>query len=81
MRALVLCLLLSPGPVAAAEPLNDARESARWLTSSGRDLPEGRVWPVDPEKPEEVMAHLYSGTSGVVLFFLEAHRLTEPFRP
>jgi lantibiotic modifying enzyme len=30
---------------------------------------------VDPEKPE-VSTHLYSGTSGVVLFFLEAHRLT-----
>lgn len=77
MRALVLCLLLSAGPAAAAEPLNDAREIARWLTSSGRDVPEGRVWPVDPEKPDEVVAHLYSGTSGVVLFFLEAHRMTQ----
>ncbi len=77
MRALVLCLLLSGGPAAASEPLNDAREIARWLTSSGRDVPDGRVWPVDPEKPEEVAAHLYSGTSGVVVFFLEAHRLTQ----
>jgi len=81
MRALVLCLLLSAGLAAAAEPLNDARDIARWLTSSGRDVPDGRVWPVDPEKPEEVVAHLCSGTSGVVLFFLGAHRLTEPFQP
>ncbi len=63
----------------AAEPLSGAREIARWLMSSGRDVPEGRIWPVDPDrpqKPDEVVAHLYSGTSGVVLFFLEAHRLT-----
>jgi lantibiotic modifying enzyme len=71
MRVLALSLLVS-----VAEPLNDVREIARWLTSSGRDVPDGRIWPVDPEKPEERVAHLYSGTSGVVLFFLEAHRLT-----
>jgi lantibiotic modifying enzyme len=75
MPFLILSMWVAASATAAADPLNDAREIARWLTASGRDLPEGRVWPVDPEKPE-VVTHLYSGTSGVVLFFLEAHRLT-----
>jgi lantibiotic modifying enzyme len=75
MRALALALWLSAASAFAAEPLADAREIARWLTSSGRDVSDGRIWPVDPEKPDEVVAHLYSGTSGIVLFFLEAHRL------
>jgi hypothetical protein len=64
MRALALCLLLSAGPAAAAEPPSDAREIARWLSSSGRDLPEGRVWPVDPEKPEEVLTHFRAFEKG-----------------
>jgi lantibiotic modifying enzyme len=76
MRALALALSMSASSALAAEPLADAREIARWLTSSGRDVAGGRVWPVDPKKPEEVAAHLYAGTSGVVLFFLEAYRLT-----
>ena len=76
MRVLALALSISAASAFAEEPLADAREIARWLTSSGRDVSGGRIWPVDPEKPEEVVAHLYSGTSGIVLFFLEAHRST-----
>jgi lantibiotic modifying enzyme len=78
MLALTLTFVLRLGAEAAVDtvPLAEAREIARWLVSTGRDVPDGRVWPPDPEKPEEVVAHLYSGTSGVVLFFLEAHRLT-----
>jgi len=35
MQVLILCLLLSAVPAVAAEPLDDAREIARWLASSG----------------------------------------------
>jgi uncharacterized protein YyaL (SSP411 family) len=75
MRVLGLCLLLSAGRAGADEPLTDAREIARWLTSAGRDVEGGRIWPVDPETPEDVVAHLYSGTSGVAEFFLSLHQI------
>lgn len=72
-------LVLSPAPLIRAAPgaeLEAALEVAKWLRSVGRDSDHGRVWPADPEKPEEVVTHLYSGTSGVTLFFLEAHAMT-----
>jgi hypothetical protein len=60
----------------AADRLKDVAEIARWLHAQGRMEAGGRVWPVDPEKREEFVTHLYSGTSGVVLFFAEAYRGT-----
>lgn len=53
-----------------------ALEAAAWLESSAIVQPQGSVWAADPEVPASVATDLYSGSSGVVLFFLEAHRLT-----
>ncbi|HEY7820535.1 MAG TPA: lanthionine synthetase LanC family protein, partial [Vicinamibacteria bacterium] len=72
----VLAALLSFPALAAADPLDDALDVARWLRAQGRATDRGRVWPADPEKPGETPNHLYSGSSGVVLFYLELHRIT-----
>ncbi len=74
-----LAALLAASLTAPARA-NDYRDAAlaaeRWLDSVSVESPEGRYWPVDPEKPEEVATNLYSGTSGVVLFYLEAYHVT-----
>ena len=74
-----LAALLAASLTAPARA-NDYRDAAlaaeRWLNSVSVESPEGRYWPVDPEKPEEVATNLYSGTSGVVLFYLEAYHVT-----
>jgi lantibiotic modifying enzyme len=77
-RAVLLVFVLSllSATVQAEERPSDVAQIAQWLHSQGRTEGPGRVWPVDPEKPEEVVSHLYSGTSGVVLFFAEAYRAT-----
>jgi lantibiotic modifying enzyme len=68
-------MLSFPAP-AAANPLDDARDIARWLSVQGRSTEPGRIWPADPDKPRETPVNLYSGSSGVVLFYLELYRIT-----
>ena len=60
--------------------LSAALEVAQWLESVGTEEGGGKSWPADPENPEVRPAHLYSGSAGVVLFFLELHAATE-FEP
>jgi lantibiotic modifying enzyme len=72
-----LSMGISPQGRARDDYLDAAMEVAKWLQSVGRDTEEGRVWPIDPEKPDEVVTHLYSGNAGVVLFFLEAYHVTQ----
>jgi lantibiotic modifying enzyme len=75
-RSLALAGLLFLPALAAADSLKDALDVARWLQAQGRSTDGGRVWPADPQKPGETPLNLYSGSSGVVLFFLELHRIT-----
>jgi len=49
---------------------------ARWLESTTIRTPKGSAWPADPREPKTVRLNLYSGTPGVVLFFLEAYHAT-----
>lgn len=60
--------------------LEAATETARWLRSTAVKTPQGTIWPPNPAAPDarEQPANLtlYSGTPGVVLFFLELHRAT-----
>lgn len=49
---------------------------ARWIRASAVQTMDGTTWPAVPGEKETVNNTLYSGTPGVVLFFLEAFRLT-----
>jgi len=76
---LTITLLLSAlTPLRAAERpyLKAALEAARWIKSSAIQTDQGVVWPADPRDPKTVSRDLYSGTPGVVLFFLELYRST-----
>jgi len=53
-----------------------ALKAAAWLKAVGIERPEGKIWAADPRDNTTIMTHLYSGSSGVVLFFLEAYRIT-----
>lgn len=56
--------------------LHAAQETARWLESVAREGNQGKAWPADPDKPVSLSPDLYSGTAGVVLFFLEMYAAT-----
>jgi len=50
--------------------------AAQWIESQRVETPGGSAWPADPRQPASIAHHLYSGTSGVILFLLELHRAT-----
>ncbi len=82
IRTVVLCamsLLVSalPAPPADDRPnLAVATDAARWINASAVVTPHGTTWPANPAERGSVAADLYSGSAGVVLFFLELHRTT-----
>jgi lantibiotic modifying enzyme len=51
--------------------LQAAVKAARWVELSGIALPNGMTWPADPADPATITEFLYSGTPGVVIFYLE----------
>src|SRR5260370_15287191 len=53
-----------------------ALEAARWISASAIHTGQGSVWPADPADAKSVNDTLYSGTPGVILFFIEAFRST-----
>ncbi len=56
--------------------LQAALDTATWLRSVAVETEHGIAWPADPEQPDLIVRHLYSGTPGVILFFIELHRAT-----
>ena len=77
----IALLLLSPAPrtIAADRPyLAAATDTARWIRSTAVKTPQGTYWPATPgatgPAAQGLNPTLYSGTPGVVLFFLELHR-------
>ncbi len=52
--------------------LEAALEAAHWLRASAVQTEAGITWPAVPGDEESINNTLYSGTPGVVLFFLEA---------
>lgn len=56
--------------------LQTATQTAKWIRSSAIKTEKGTTWPADPNDPKSVNTSLYSGTPGVVLFFIEASRAT-----
>ncbi len=79
LPALGLALALAGGAAGEESPyLKTALGAARWIRSYGVAtlVPGGRNWPPDPSNPVSADLSLYSGTPGVVLFFLEAWSVT-----
>lgn len=56
--------------------LDVALKAARWIAASRIETPLGVTWPVDPLQPQHVSYALYSGSPGVVLFYLELFEQT-----
>ena len=74
--ALVLAILVSTIPGFENSIKNGALEAALWIKNSAARTEFGTVWPADPADSKSVNLTLYSGTPGVILFFLEAYRAT-----
>ena len=74
---LALLTLLCP-TLSAGEPSyrKAAVEAAKWIQASAIATDQGTAWPADPRDAKSVNHTLYAGTSGVVLFFIEAWRST-----
>jgi lantibiotic modifying enzyme len=53
-----------------------ARDAAHWIRASSIRTPHGLTWPANPLDPHSVETSLYSGSAGVVLFFLQLHVTT-----
>lgn len=56
--------------------LEAALQAARWIESSAARTPEGLTWPAVPGEERPVDSRLYSGGSGIVLFFIELYYAT-----
>lgn len=56
--------------------LASAEKAAAWIRAAEIRTPEGLSWPAVPKDPASVALNLYSGTPGVVLFFLQAYYAT-----
>lgn len=56
--------------------LDAARRTERWLTKQAIETPTGLTWAADPNDPKTVQNNLYSGSPGVVPFYLELHHAT-----
>ena len=66
-----------PSPPGVDRPhLAVAIDAARWIQTSAIATPHGTTWPANPADRASVATDLYSGSAGVVLFFVELHRAT-----
>jgi hypothetical protein len=53
-----------------------ALSAERWIAASAVRDRDGVRWPADPAVPTAITPDLYSGSAGVVLFYLELHHAT-----
>lgn len=58
-------------PAGAGIYYGAALDAATWIRSTAIAGDEGLAWPADPYDTAAVVTNLYTGTPGVVLFFLE----------
>jgi len=77
LTSLISIGALSSGLLAAPVEglLEKAIQAERWIDSVKIVTDEGLAWPIDPAQPQ-VATNLYSGTPGIVLFYLELYRAT-----
>jgi lantibiotic modifying enzyme len=83
LRLIPLALLCSalmfgdlPRIAGANSYLDEARSAARWIHGSAVKTEHGVTWPADPADPKTAGNTLYSGSPGIILFFIEAFRAT-----
>ena len=70
-------LFLSHDAPGGGRPYFDsALKTAEWLRSVAIRTPHGTVWEADPTDTGTVSVNLYGGSSGIILFFLEAYYTT-----
>jgi lantibiotic modifying enzyme len=78
--SMALLAKLLPAPAYAEQPPSDYRAAAlrvaRWLQACQIEAGSAIAWPAVPGTKESPTTDLYSGASGVVLFFLEAYHAT-----
>ncbi len=74
--ATVFAILSLPSRAADKSNIETALEAARWIQASADYTAQGKVWRADPADPKSANETLYSGTPGIVLFFIEAYRST-----
>ena len=75
--AMSLLVSTLPSPPADDRPhLAVAIDAARFIHAAAVATPNGTTWPANPADRASVAADLYSGSAGVVLFFVELHRAT-----
>lgn len=73
----VFALLGGEATAQAARPyLERALEVQNWLRSCRVETEHGVSWPVHVTQPDQHATDLYSGTAGIVLFYLEAWHAT-----
>jgi lantibiotic modifying enzyme len=70
-RAFGLTALDSASPY-----LDAALQAERWISMSAQHSARGTAWPWNPADAAKIETNLYTGTPGVVLFYLELHRAT-----
>lgn len=77
MRQLLFCFLLAAGHASSQgiQPQQEALRIEKWLSAQRQVRQDGLVWPVAPPDTT-VTLDLYSGTPGVILFYLELYRAT-----
>jgi lantibiotic modifying enzyme len=74
--------LLSMAGLVSCKPAPDnlylaaAEQAAAWIRASEVRSAYGLSWPAVPKDPASVSLDLYSGTPGVILFFLNAYHAT-----
>ena len=74
--ALILAAAAACRPAADATYISAAEKAAAWVQGSEVRSAKGLSWPAVPKDPASVSVDLYSGTPGVVLFFLNAYKAT-----
>lgn len=78
IRCVVLSLAIACSLAAVGQPLEPLKEALRaekWIRSSRIVKSQGIAWPVVPGDTI-ITTNLYSGTTGIVLFYLELYHAT-----
>ena len=76
-RCLLLLIFITQVAFPADRPYIDAaKKVAKWLSSTAIQTPHGKVWAADPNDSTTITTNLYSGSAGIVLFFLEMYHST-----
>jgi lantibiotic modifying enzyme len=53
-----------------------ATDAARWIDAAAVRSERGVVWLADPTDPQTTLTNLYTGSTGVLLYYLELHHAT-----